>query len=412
MADAGVFPTGRLRLVDPKCRAGGYGAWALPGQESRQVSTADTTRSTLSNRPSKPGLALALISGLIGAALVTGVLYATGAAGQRTEVAGVSEAGLPQPTSVSDPSRSSQGSTAIGAKGIYSAAAPGVVAITSSGIHTTSGRTATATGTGFEIDSQGDILTAGHVVAGTSQISVRLADGTTHSAKVLGTDTSLDTAVLNIDPSGLTLHPLPLGRSQALAVGDPLAVIGDPFGLASSLSTGVVSALHRTIPAPNGVAIADAIQTDAAIDPGNSGGPVLNAHGEIVGIIDQIDTSGSDSFSGVGFAVPIDAVRGELPKIEQGIQVSHAFLGVSLAPAGTVDGALITSVAPSSPAAGAGLRQGDLVTAVNGRPTRGPGDLLAAIAAQRPGSKLTLTVDRGSQRQNLMVTLSAQPTQS
>ena len=138
----------------------------------------------------------------------------------------------------------------------------------------------------------------------------------------------------------------------------------------------------------------------------------MNARGQVVGITDQIATSGSDSFSGVGFAVPMDAVRGELPKIEEGIQVSHAFLGVSLAPAGTVQGALITSVAPGSPAAAAGLRQGDLVTAVNGRPTRGPGDLLAAIAAHRPGNKLTLAVDRGSQRQNLTVTLSAQPTQS
>ena len=375
------------------------------------MSTDKTKRAVLSNRPPARVLAFALISALIGAALVTGVLYGTGAAGGQTDVAGAPAVSLPpQPATVSQPSSSSHGSTAIDAARIYSAAAPGVVAITSSGVHTPSGQMATATGTGFEIDSQGDILTAGHVVAGASQITVRLADGTTRSAKVLGTDASLDTAVLNIDASGLTLHPLPLGNSQALAVGDPLAVIGDPFGLASSLSTGVVSALHRTIPAPNGSTIANAIQTDAAIDPGNSGGPVLNGHGQVVGIIDQIATGGSGNFSGVGFAVPIDAVRDELPKIQQGIQVSHAFLGVSLGPAGSADGALITAVAPSSPAAAAGLRQGDRVTAVDGRPTRGPDGLLAAIAAQRPGGKLTLTVQRGSQRLTLTVTLSAQPT--
>jgi putative serine protease PepD len=355
-------------------------------------------------------LALAVISGVIGAALVTGVLYATGAAGQRTEIGRVSTVSPPQPRNVSDRSSSSKGSTASDTAAIYAAAAPGVVAVTSSGVHTPSGTTATATGTGFEIDSQGTILTAGHVVAGASQISVRLADGSTHSAKVVGADTSIDTAVLNIDPSGRTLHPLPLGSSQALAVGDPLAVIGDPFGLANSLSTGVVSALHRAIQAPNGFAIADGIQTDAAIDPGNSGGPVLNEHGQVVGITDQIATNGSDSFSGVGFAVPIDAVRGELPKIEQGIQVSHAFLGVSLVPAGSADGALIAAIAPNTPAARAGLRQGDLVTAVNGRPIRGPAGLLAGIAAEPPGSRLTLTVQRDSQRLTVTVTLSAQPT--
>jgi putative serine protease PepD len=252
------------------------------------MSTGGTRRSVL---------VLALISGVIGAALVTGLLYATGAAGQRTEIARVSTVSVPQPTSVSDPSGSSNGSTA-SAAAIYAAAAPGVVAVTSGGVHTPSGATATATGTGFEIDSRGNILTAGHVVAGASQISVRLADGSTHSAKVVGADTSIDTAVLNIDPSGRTLHPLPLGSSQDLTVGDPLAVIGDPFGLANSLSTGVVSALHRAIQAPNGFAIADGIQTDAAIDPGNSGGPVLNVRGEVVGITDQIATNGSDSFSG------------------------------------------------------------------------------------------------------------------
>src|SRR4051812_33484327 len=191
-----------------------------------QVSTTGTKQSLQSDRPSGRVLALALISGLIGAALVTGVLYATGAAGERTEVAGVSAVSVPAPQSVSDRSPAAEPSTAIDAAGIYSAAAPGVVAITSSGIHPSSnassipsGKTEVATGTGFEADQQGDILTAGHGVAGASQISVRLADGTTHSAKVLGADPSIDTAVLNIDPSGLSLHPLPLGSSQALTVG-------------------------------------------------------------------------------------------------------------------------------------------------------------------------------------------------
>jgi putative serine protease PepD len=228
---------------------------------------------------------------------------------------------------------------------------------------------------------------------------------------VLGVDSSTDVAVLNIDPSGQTMHPLPLGSSQALAVGDPLAVIGDPFHFDRSLSTGVVSALNRTIQAPDGFTIADAIQTDAAIDPGNSGGPVLNARGQVVGITDQIATgnSGSDSFSGVGFAVPIDDVKGELSQLERGVDISHAFLGVGIAQTTGADGALIGSVAPNSPGAAAGLRTGDLVTAVDGKAIHDANGLVSAIQAAQPGQKLTLTVQRGSQHLTVTATLGTQP---
>ena len=340
-------------------------------------------------------LGLALVSAVVGAAIATGLLYATGAAGDQT---------------TADPAGSSSNqSTAIEAASIYSATAPGVVDITASGIHTISNgfpfpsRSETATGTGFEIDSRGDILTAAHVVAGASQITVRLENGTSRSAKVLGADTSVDAAVLQVDPSGLDLHPLPLGSSQALAVGDPLAVIGDPFGFNRSLSTGVVSALHRTLQAPDGFTIADAIQTDAAIDPGNSGGP---------GITDQIATggSGSDSFTGVGFAVPIDDVVGELSQLEHGAPTSHAYLGVSLADTGA-GAALVSAVVANGPAASAGLRPGDLVTAVDGKAIHDPNGLIAAIASHEPGDKLTLTVQRGPQQLTVTPTLGTQPSQ-
>jgi putative serine protease PepD len=349
-------------------------------------------------------LGLPLVSAVLGAAIATGLLYATGAAGDQT---------------TADPAGSSSNpSTAIDAASIYSATAPGVVDITSSGIHTISNgfpfpsRSETATGTGFEIDSRGDILTAAHVVAGASQITVRLENGTSRSAKVLGADTSVDAAVLQVDPSGLDLHPLPLGSSQALAVGDPLAVIGDPFGFNRSLSTGVVSALHRTLQAPDGFTIADAIQTDAAIDPGNSGGPVLNAQGQVVGITDQIATggSGSDSFTGVGFAVPIDDVMGELSQLEQGGPTSHAYLGVSLAET-SAGAAMVSAVVPNGPAASAGLRQGDLVTAIDGKAIHDPNGLIAAIASHKPGDKLTLTVQRGPQQLTVTPTLGTQPSQ-
>jgi putative serine protease PepD len=349
-------------------------------------------------------LGLALVSAVVGAAIATGLLYATGAAGDQT---------------TADPTGSSSNqSTAIDAASIYSATAPRVVDITASGIHTISNgfpfpsRSETATGTGFEIDSRGDILTAAHVVAGASQITVRLENGTSRSAKVLGADTSIDAAVLQVDPSGLALHPLPLGSSQALAVGDPLAVIGDPFGFNRSLSTGVVSALHRTIQAPDGFTIADAIQTDAAIDPGNSGGPVLNGQGKLVGITDQIATggSGSDSFTGVGFAVPIDDVKGELSQLEHGVTTSHAYLGVSLADTGA-GAALVSAVVANGPAASAGLRQGDLVTAADGKAIHDPNGLIAAIASHKPGDKLTLTVQRGPQQLTVTATLGTQPSQ-
>jgi putative serine protease PepD len=194
-------------------------------------------------------------------------------------------------------------------------------------------------------------------------------------------------------------------------VGDPLAVIGDPLDFDRSLSTGVVSALNRTIQAPNGFSIANAIQTDAAIDPGNSGGPVLNARGQVVGITDQIATggSGSDTFSGVGFAVPIDDVKAELSQLERGAQVSHAFLGVGIAQTTGADGALIGSVASSGPAAAAGLQAGDLVTAVDGKAIHDANGLVAAIQAARAGQKLSLAVQRGSQHLTLTATLGNQP---
>ena len=171
----------------------------------------------------------------------------------------------------------------------------------------------TATGTGFVVDGKGHIVTAAHVVEGASSISVKFQDGTTRTAKVLGTDEATDVAVLSVDPSGLTLHPLALGSSASLAIGDEVAAIGDPFTYDRSLSTGVVSGLDRTISAPNGFTVAHAIQTDAALNPGNSGGPVLDASGRVIGIVDQIATNGSSqTSSGVGFAVPIDLVRSEL----------------------------------------------------------------------------------------------------
>ncbi|QEC47539.1 PDZ domain-containing protein [Baekduia soli] len=310
------------------------------------------------------------------------------------------------------------------AHALYATAATGVVDITARGVSTAGdasaspfGRppqppTATATGTGFVVDVAGHIVTAEHVVDGASSITVRFADGTTRKATVLGTDNATDVAVLKVDAAGLTLHPLKLATSS-VAIGESVAAIGDPFGYARSISTGIVSGVDRTIQAPNGFTVAHAVQTDAALNPGNSGGPLLDADGEVVGIVDQIATgSGADQSSGVGFAVPVAIVRSELAALERGEKVSHAYLGVATSDTSSVQGAPIGSVTSGGPAASAGLRAGDVVTRLGSTTISDSNDLVAAIAAHRPGEKVQLTVRRGSGTTTLTVTLGTQPTQS
>ncbi|HUN77649.1 MAG TPA: trypsin-like peptidase domain-containing protein [Solirubrobacteraceae bacterium] len=183
----------------------------------------------------------------------------------------------------------------------------------------------TYSGSGVVLDGRGDILTVAHVVSGAGSIAVTFSSGVTRGARVLGLDESSDVAVLHVEPAGLTLDPLSLGGDRALAVGDPIAVLGDPLGFERSLSTGVVSALDRTIEAPNGAKLDGAIQTDAAMNPGNSGGPLVNSHGQVVGLADQIATgenqfgrSTTETSTGVGFAVPIEVARAEIPRLVKG----------------------------------------------------------------------------------------------
>ena len=279
----------------------------------------------------------------------------------------------------------------------------------------------TAAGAGFVLNGQGDIVTAAHVVDGATSIVITFEDGATRSAAVLGKDDSSDVAVLHVDPSGLMLYPLLLGSSRALAVGDPVAVLGDPLGFDRSLSTGVVSGLDRTIEAPSGFEIAHSFQTDAAMNPGNSGGPLLSSSGQVIGIADQIATgtnefggpSSSTTSTGVGFAVPIDLIKAELTPLEHGQSVTHAYLGVSTGEtANGSPGAVVGSVQSGTPAAIAGLRAGDVIVAWGGTPIASEGALIDAIAAARPGQRVRLTVHRGSSYITITVTLGAQPTQA
>jgi putative serine protease PepD len=363
--------------------------------------------------------ALLAVTAVLGGGVGAGLVALTGA--------GDDTANTTTTTTVQEPAASTgDGATATGldASALYAATAPGVVDVTSKGVSAPASDqlpfgaprrgTATATGTGFVIDGAGNIVTAAHVVDGASSVTVTFQDGTTRSAKVLGKDDATDVAVLKVDPSGLTLHPLALGSSTKLDVGDAVAAIGDPFTYQRSLSTGVVSGLDRTISAPNGFTVAHAIQTDAALNPGNSGGPVLDASGKVIGIADQIATGGSsDSNTGVGFAVPIDLVKSELSDLKAGKTVTHAYLGVSTSSADTATpGALIQSVANGGPADDAGLRSGDIVTAIGSTTIRGTNDLVAAIATHHPGEQVPVTVRRGSQTVKVTVKLGTQPSQA
>jgi putative serine protease PepD len=291
------------------------------------------------------------------------------------------------------------------AQSLYAATSAGVVDISVRGAQ------GSGSGTGFVVDKDGHIVTAAHVVDNADSVTVKFQDGTTRTAKVLGKDDATDVAVIAVDASGLTLHPLTLGSSSSVKVGAEVAAIGDPFGYTRSLSTGIVSGVDRTIGAPNGFTVAHAIQTDAAINPGNSGGPVLDADGNVIGIADQIATGGgADQSAGVGFAVPIDLVKSSLNTLVSGGTVQHAYLGISTGD-GSSAGAAISAVTSGGPAADAGLRGGDVITSFDGRSVSDSNGLVAAIAAHQPGDKVKLTVKRGSGTQELTVTLGKQPTQ-
>jgi S1-C subfamily serine protease len=269
-----------------------------------------------------------------------------------------------------------------------------------------------ASGSGFVIDDDGHIVTNDHVVQDASQYRVRFGDnGKPIVAKLLGTDPSADLALLKVDPKavGEDLAPLRLGASGDLRPGDLAIAIGSPFGLEGTVTSGIVSALGRTITAPNGFSISGAVQTDAAINPGNSGGPLLDAQGRVIGVNSQIQTNGgSDQNSGVGFAVPVDAIKRALPSLEKGEPVEHAYLGVQMN-AAAAGGATVGQTVDGGPAAKAGLRQGDRIVRIAGADVREPDDVSTAVNARKPGDKVEIVVVRDGDRRTLNVTLGAQP---
>ncbi len=294
----------------------------------------------------------------------------------------------------------------------------------------------TATGSGFVIDSEGHVLTNNHVVEGANRIQVKLgSSNTTYQAKVVGTDPATDLALLKVEAPAEQLHPLTLGHSSKMEVGDPVVAIGNPFGLDRTVTSGIVSALQRQIQAPNGFSISNVIQTDAAINPGNSGGPLINADGEVIGINSQIETGGGGNGNvGIGFAIPIDTVRAEIHQLETKGEVAHAFLGISgttitpeLARAVNLpvkEGVLIQTVVKGGPADKAGVEGGtasatiggasfslggDIITEVNGKKVSGMDKIVNIVNAAKPGDTLELTILRSGSTKTATVTLGDRP---
>jgi S1-C subfamily serine protease len=305
-------------------------------------------------------------------------------------------------------------SSALSVNQIYKRVNRGVVEITvTTSSNSPLGEQQRGQGSGFVYDTEGHIVTNDHVVDGASAISVTFWNGAVYKASLVGTDPSTDLAVIDVDAPSSLLHPIAVGDSGKLEVGDGVVAIGSPYGLEETVTSGIVSALHRQMESQNGFTINDSIQTDAAINHGNSGGPLLNSQGQVVGINAQIksDSGGSD---GVGFAIPSNTVKTIVSQLLDSGKVEHAFLGIGLQtiPASVADkldlvaGVEVTEVRDNTPASRAGLRQatstrtvdgqeyaigGDVIVEVDGRAVRTAEDLQRAIDSKKPGDTITLT---------------------
>ena len=306
------------------------------------------------------------------------------------------------------------------ATAIYDRAEKGVVEIAASG-GSGVGSQSGAQGSGFVFDDDGHIVTNQHVVAGASSISISFWNGVEREATLVGTDPSTDLAVVRVNAPKSLLFPLPLADSNSVRVGDPVLAFGSPFGLEGTVTSGIVSALHREMTAPNNYTITDTIQTDAAINHGNSGGPLLDRRGRVIGVNAQIESESGGS-DGVGFAIPSDTVRSIVRQLVATGEVEHAYLGIRMA--ASSDGVSVTEVLPGTPAAKAGLRAatgtevvdgqeqptgGDVVLAFDGEKVTSAVALQSAVDARRPGDTVHIVVLRNGSRRTIEVTLGVRP---
>ena len=391
----------------------------------------------------KRTFAIPFVSALLGGLVVVAVVAAFGGLGesQRT-VTTIQAAPL-------TPSNASLQSGGLTPHDIYVRDAPGVVFVTSTIVQKAESpfnlfgggetqRQGEATGSGIVIDGNGTILTNYHVVENAIKVTVSVEKGQTVNAQVVGKDPSNDLAILRVPTDGLTLHPLTLGDSSGVQVGDPVLAIGNPFDLERTLTTGVISALQRQITAPNGFTIDNVLQTDAPINPGNSGGPLLNAAGQVIGINSQIETGGTgDGSVGIGFSIPINTAKAEIAQLEKGGTVRGAYLGLtSLTIDGSLSalklpvksGALVQNVQKGTPAEKAGVRGGitgstengqvavggDIITSIGGKAVASSEELANDVEAKKPGDTITIGLMRGNghggyEHKTVQVTLGTRP---
>ncbi len=371
------------------------------------------------------GGAIVAIFGLV--AIATGIVSTGGGTTTTREV--VSASGTTPAASVS--SDASEGN---GINQIYKADANGVAFIESKVAE------GVDSGSGIVLDEEGHVLTNNHVIEGGEEITVSFeSEGKQYPAEVVGTEPNEDLALLKVNAPASQLHPLKLGDSSKMEVGDPVVAIGNPFDLQRTVTSGIVSALQREITAPNGVTIDNVIQTDAAINPGNSGGPLLNSSGEVIGINSQIETGGEGSNGnvGIGFAIPINTAKEEISALESGTANEHGYLGISgatitpeLAQAFNLpveEGVLVQQVVEGGPAAAAGIQGattaaevegqefglgGDIITAVDGEPIASTEDLIEQIENLHAGETVELTVNREGQTATVSVKLAERPATS
>jgi S1-C subfamily serine protease len=387
--------------------------------------TADPARAGRLASAARPIATLAAAS-LLGGGVALAGAWAVGAFDTPAPV--VEEAPIPTPQTAT---AARTGSTGIDVADIYRRSGPGVVQITStsagrSGVdvfgNPTHGQTRQALGSGFVVDKDGHIVTNYHVVQGASRVEVSFSNQDTVKATIVGTDPSTDLAVLKVDAPAKALTPLALADSDAVQVGDPVVAIGNPFGLDRTVTAGIVSALQREVRSPNNYTIDHVIQTDAPINSGNSGGPLIDAQGRVIGVNSQIETaSGGGGNVGIGFAVPANTVKGVVAQLLVDGHVDRAFLGVTLQDVSSdvasvlrlpaSKGVLVGAVKPGSAAAKAGLKGGttrvvvagesyqlggDMIVAVDGKPVASVDALRDAIAAHKPGDKIRITVVHAS----------------
>ena len=381
-------------------------------------------------------LAALVAAAALGGALAVGAVAALGGLDGGTTV-------VTETAAAPSPGLAPRSGAAMTVHQIYERAASGVVRVNATNNSTSSSGTpspfgsqgVSALGSGFVVDKTGHIVTNYHVVEGADEVTVSFSNRDTVKAEIVGTDASSDLAVLRVQTAASALTPLPLGNSDNVQVGDPVVAIGNPFGLDRTVTSGIVSALQRLITAPNQFTIDHVIQTDAPINHGNSGGPLISARGQVIGVNTQIETGDTATGNvGIGFSVPSNTVKDVVAQILRTGRVEHAYLGIS-GQAVTPDvaetynlpvkaGVLVGSVTSGSGADKAGLKGGarrvivagdtfvlggDIIVSFDGKQISSIEELRDAVASHKPGDKLKLVIYRDANKTSVTVTLGRQP---